>query len=683
MIRLIGAFSVAVALVALGARSFGIAEGSVSLALIAGFVLGLWLPLFLLIYAVSSRRGAVIAIAFCVGLSVNLVFLTHASPAAAVTDNSSVFTFENSTTFSPPNPNMRQNYTPTSPSATTCPAAGGSNWQCSWTSDTFTSGQTFSAGTSQVDLYASNNNGAIVRKSQGGIQHTSNDCGAGVSRPAVANGDVLLLSCTYRTGATIASAPSGWSLVGAQTDATSAISLVTYAHVITDASSEPTTNSFPLTPTTSVKMLAYYMNYSGVDNANITDGVATQSTPSATSHTALGVTTTVANDVLLTLHTTANCVTWTSPAGMTEVLDSTGCTNSASSNVDMEINQLALGAAGGTGNKIATNDGAAVGVTMTIALRVSTATLTCTLTAQLSKPIRYRSSDSNGANSATSITVNKPAGVVDGDVLVGSVSFSTAITFTSAPAGWTQVRISTNGGVGVGVWVKVASGEPASYTWNTSAASSMAAGISAYIGVDNTTPVDAENGGMLANGTSVTTVTPATMLVVSSMKGNNGVSVTFTPPAGMNERVDRVSTAATFTAIEQADALWAPAAASGIRLAVPSDAPNPIAAITVALRPASALIGSTTLNIVSPATTSLFSASFATSGVTFATGDQLQLDVYAPNDPINCYSSVSYDSTSTPSKLTVAMAVPDGAAGLLLLAPPLPVAARWWKRRRP
>src|SRR5437762_8903950 len=140
-------------------------------------------------------------------------------------------------------------------------------------------------------------------------------------------------------------------------------------------------------------MLADNMNSTANDTATPTDGEANQSTPSATSHTARGVTTSAANDVLLTLHTTANCVTWTAPAGMTEVLDSTGCTNGATTNVDMEINQLALGAAGGTGDKIATNDGAAVGVTVTVALRPVTAPLTCTLTVQLSKPIQFRASD--------------------------------------------------------------------------------------------------------------------------------------------------------------------------------------------------------------------------------------------------------------------------------------------------
>jgi hypothetical protein len=645
---------------------------------ILAFVVGVWLPLFALIYACVRNRVAVVVLAFCVGLSVNLVFLTHATPAAAVTDNSSVFTFENSTTFSPPNPNMRQNYTPTSPSATTCPGTGGFNWQCSWTSDTFTTGQTLSAGTAQVDLYGSNTYGGMTRKSQGGIQHTSNDCGAGLGRPAVANGDLLMLACTYRTGATIASAPSGWSLIAAQVDATSEISLVVYAHVITDASSEPTTNSFPLSPTTSVKMLAYYMNFSGVDTASITDGVANQSTPSGTSHTAPGVTTTVANDILLTFHTTANCVLWAPPSGMTEVLDSTGCSQGATTNVDMEINQLTLGAAGPTGDKIATNDGAAVGVTMTVALRPITAPLTCPVNVQLSKPVQFRSASSNSVAGATSIVLSIPAGVVDGDVMIASVGYGLISSpFTMTPPGaWTPVRYTTLGATnvyGMGVYVRVASNEPASYTWTFSDPVNAAGGIGAYTNVDTATPIDAENGGNSVR--AATTTEPGAMLVASF----HSLSATaFTPPAGMTERYDRFAGSSNTVDIAQADVIQAVAGTTGLKT------PTPTANVfeIVALRPkAGSFLGSATANITGP-TVALTSVSISTPAVSFITGERLQVDVTAPNDQANCGASVSYDSTSAPSKLTVAADVSEGLVGLLLLAPALPPALRWWKGRR-
>jgi hypothetical protein len=105
--------------------------------------------------------------------------------------------------------------------------------------------------------------------------------------------------------------------------------------------------------------------------------------------------------------------------------------------------------------------------------------------------------------------------------------------------------------------------------------------------------------------------------------------------------------------------------------------------ILFALDPASAAttLGSTTVQVTGgPA---LVSAQFATSSTTFATGDRLVLDVTVPDDPANCGVAVTYDGTGAPSKLTVATIVPEGVAGLLLLAPALPLGARWWKRRRP
>src|SRR5207253_185954 len=82
------------------------------------------IPLFALIYACMRNRVAVVVLAFCVGLSVNVVFLAHATPAAAVTDNSGVFTFQSTTpasAYGAGYQNMVQHYTPSSGTATTCP----------------------------------------------------------------------------------------------------------------------------------------------------------------------------------------------------------------------------------------------------------------------------------------------------------------------------------------------------------------------------------------------------------------------------------------------------------------------------------------------------------------------------------------------------------------------------------
>src|SRR5438045_805094 len=60
-------------------------------ALVPASVFGLWLPLAVLLYAIRRQRVAVVALAFCIGLSVNVVFLANAVPANAAADNSSTF----------------------------------------------------------------------------------------------------------------------------------------------------------------------------------------------------------------------------------------------------------------------------------------------------------------------------------------------------------------------------------------------------------------------------------------------------------------------------------------------------------------------------------------------------------------------------------------------------------------
>ena len=86
-LTLVGVASIAaLALVGLGLRSFGVAESNgleSPGAEIFAFVIGVWLPLFALIYACVRNRVAVVVLAFCVGLSVNVVFLTHATLVTA------------------------------------------------------------------------------------------------------------------------------------------------------------------------------------------------------------------------------------------------------------------------------------------------------------------------------------------------------------------------------------------------------------------------------------------------------------------------------------------------------------------------------------------------------------------------------------------------------------------------
>src|SRR5207249_2059074 len=59
----------------------------------------------------TRRRMTAIVLAFTLGLGTNVIYLAHAVPVAAVTDNSSVFTLARTNGHAAPNLDMEQNYT--------------------------------------------------------------------------------------------------------------------------------------------------------------------------------------------------------------------------------------------------------------------------------------------------------------------------------------------------------------------------------------------------------------------------------------------------------------------------------------------------------------------------------------------------------------------------------------------
>lgn len=102
-------------------------------------------------------------------------------------------------------------------------------------------------------------------------------------------------------------------------------------------------------------------------------------------------------------------------------------------------------------------------------------------------------------NTATSITINAPAGMANGHYLLAFVTFQAAGSNLDAtvtpPTGWTLIAGGNDLGAStstrLNVYGKVAASEGASWTWNYTAPSGgNAAGfVSAFSGVDTTTPV--------------------------------------------------------------------------------------------------------------------------------------------------------------------------------------------------
>ena len=153
--------------------------------------------------------------------------------------------------------------------------------------------------------------------------------------------------------------------------------------------------------------------------------------------------------------------------------------------------------------------------------------------------IAYRSSSTAEIeNNNSGITVNKPSGVVEGDVMLAVVTKNSGSTDLniSAPAGWTQIdqkliNNATNKITGA-VFYKAATGsEVSSYRFTfpglgtASPNYGAVAAIVAFSGVDSSNPIDANGNikvnakGSAVSADAITTNTANTAVVMLGMVG--------------------------------------------------------------------------------------------------------------------------------------------------------------------
>jgi hypothetical protein len=149
-----------------------------------------------------------------------------------------------------------------------------------------------------------------------------------------------------------------------------------------------------------------------------------------------------------------------------------------------------------------------------------TTSLTCTDASPLAftNAISFVSASPLNANTSetSTLSVTTPSGVVAGDVMIATIASATGAAVT-APAGWTAIRdaASTAGGNGIrhaSYYRVVPSGtQPASYAWALGANRSSSGSITAWRGVDTTTPIDASAQQLLgSNGAAETAPTVTT-----------------------------------------------------------------------------------------------------------------------------------------------------------------------------
>lgn len=219
--------------------------------------------------------------------------------------------------------------------------------------------------------------------------------------------------------------------------------------------------------------------------------------------------------------------------------------------------------------------------------------------AQPLSTITYRSSATATGKNVTSLTVAKPAGVVQGDVLLARIANRDQVdAVITPPAGWTLLR-SDQSAFAIKSWVlwKVATGaEPASYSFGFDVPAYLAGSIVAFSGADPANPIDAQSG--QKNGNSASLAAPPVTTTAAS-----GVAVWFgtqvwtgsacpasplVPPSGFTEPFDTCLVSSSKGLLF--NAAYAQLGAAGLQPAWngSSPFPNTNTAQVVTLRPANA-----------------------------------------------------------------------------------------------
>jgi len=208
---------------------------------------------------------------------------------------------------------------------------------------------------------------------------------------------------------------------------------------------------------------------------------------------------------------------------------------------------------------------------------------------------QVRSVASNAGNSLASITINKPAGTVQGDLLAAVISHQSGNNRSmTAPAGWTAIPgtdVWEGSNTHVHGWYRVAgASEPASYTFTLTGGDGRdtAGGIIAISGANQTTPINASagqsNGGNASTSVpapSITTTVPNALLIYA---GTGASAATYIPPGNMAEQFDRATSGTYRVSIETATQALANSGATGTRTALASTSVRSIG-LMFAVRP--------------------------------------------------------------------------------------------------
>jgi len=149
--------------------------------------------------------------------------------------------------------------------------------------------------------------------------------------------------------------------------------------------------------------------------------------------------------------------------------------------------------------------------------------------------IAVQSSSELDYASRTTITLTKPSGTVDGDLLIAVVTHGTDKSLSTVPSGWTQMATVTSVDTGLATFLyhKVASSEGASWDWVLNASTFTAGAVLRVDGQKSSGFADQSNTDSVTNDESPTydvTITPSNVesLLVYVIVGDNGANASAT-----------------------------------------------------------------------------------------------------------------------------------------------------------
>ena len=151
------------------------------------------------------------------------------------------------------------------------------------------------------------------------------------------------------------------------------------------------------------------------------------------------------------------------------------------------------------------------------------------------------SSLSESSDGQSSVSLGRPQGTQPGHVVVAAVAVNANPAAVVTPAGWDRIRDDRDGNrVGQAIFVRVVTAsDPATYSFALSGKPQVAAGLTAYSGVETASPVEA-HGALVNSGGSVTApslpVSTAGGRLLNLTAANSDGAVT--PPPGMAERFE-------------------------------------------------------------------------------------------------------------------------------------------------